>query len=129
MTSPHVRHYIFLVLLTFITWAALFLTGRLFPLLIPPNTSVLLVAGFAVISLSAFLIFFSGIKKDYERSVFHTLMALGFKMLFSFVFAMLFFLIFKNRETASVILFFVLYLEFTLYVIFTFLSVLKNKSV
>jgi hypothetical protein len=61
--------------------------------------------------------------------LFHTLMALGFKMLFSFVFAMLFFLIFKNRETASVILFFVLYLEFTLYVIFTFLSVLKNKSV
>jgi hypothetical protein len=47
----------------------------------------------------------------------------------SFVFALLFFIVFKNRGTGSVILFFVLYLEFTLFVIFTFLSVLKSKSV
>jgi len=129
MASPYARHYHFLSLITLFTWAALFLTGKLFPTLFPAHLPLPLVAGFAFISLTAFLIFFSGLKKDYERSMFHTLMALGFKMLLSFVFALLFFLIFKNRETASVILFFVLYLEFTLFVILTFVSVLKNKSV
>jgi len=129
MAAPYARNYLFLFLLALLTWIFLHLTGIAFPGLLDPGHSLQLVAGFAVISLSAFIIFFSGIKKDTEGSVFHTLIALGVKMLLSFVFALLFFIVFKNRGTGSVILFFVLYLEFTLFVVFTFLSVLKSKSV
>jgi len=129
MAAPYARNYLFLFLLALLTWIFLHLTGIAFPGLLDPGHSLPLVAGFAVISLSAFIIFFSGIKKDTEGSVFHTLIALGVKMLLSFVFALLFFIVFKNRGTGSVILFFVLYLEFTLFVVFTFLSVLKSKSV
>ncbi len=129
MAAPYARNYLFLFLLALLTWIVLYLANRAFPALLHPGQSLPLVAGFAVISLIAFLIFFTGIKKDTEGSVFHTLMALGVKMLLSFVFALLFFIVFKNRGTGSVILFFVLYLEFTLFVVFTFLSVLKSKSV
>lgn len=129
MASPYARNYLFLLLLAFLTWIVLYLTDRAFPSLLHPGHSLPLVAGFALISLSAFMIFFSGVKKDPEGSVFHTLIALGVKMLLSFVLALLFFIVFKNRGTGSVILFFVLYLEFTLFVVFTFLSVLKSKSV
>ena len=129
MAAPNARNYLFLLLLALLTWIVLYLANRAFPALLHPGHSLPLVAGFAVISLLAFVIFFAGIKKDTEGSVFHTLIALGVKMLLSFVFALLFFLVFKNRGTVSVILFFVLYLEFTLFVLFTFLSVLKSKSV
>jgi len=57
-----------------------------------------------------------------------TLIALGVKMLLSFVLALLFFLVFKNDATGSVILFFILYLAFTVYVVLTFTGVLKKKS-
>jgi hypothetical protein len=129
MAAPYARNYLFLFLLALLTWIVLFLANRVFPELLHPGHTLPLVSGFTVISLSAFLIFFAGIKKDTEGSVFHTLIALGVKMLSSFVFALLFFIVFKNRGTGSVILFFVLYLEFTLFVVFTFLSVLKSKSV
>jgi hypothetical protein len=129
MAVPYARNYFFLFILAFLTWIVLYLSGKAFPALLDPGHSLPLVAGFTIISLSALLIFFTGIKKDTEGSVFHTLIALGVKMLLSFVFALLFFIVFKNRGTGSVILFFVLYLEFTLFVVFTFLSVLKNKSV
>src|SRR5512133_2308853 len=129
MAAPHARNYLFLALIALLTLVVLHFTERAFPALLPRGQSIILVAGFAVICFTAFIIFFSGIKKDTEGSVFHTLIALGVKMLLSFVFALLFFIVFKNRGTGSVILFFVLYLEFTLFVVFTFLSVLKSKSV
>jgi hypothetical protein len=129
MAAPFPRNYLFLFLLALLTWIVLYLANKAFPALLNPGHSLPLVAGFAVISLLAFIIFFAGMKKDTEGSVFHTLIALGVKMLLSFVLALLFFIVFKNRGTGSVILFFVLYLEFTLFVVFTFLSVLKSKSV
>lgn len=129
MPAHHARNYLFLTLLAFLTWISLYVTNTIFQGLIPSGNGISLVAGFTLISFSAFLIFFSGIKKESEKSVFHTLIALGVKMLLSFFFALLYFIVFKNRETVSVILFFVLYLEFTLFVVFTFLSVLKKKSV
>jgi hypothetical protein len=49
-------------------------------------------------------------------------------MLLSFLLALLFFMVFKNDETGSLILFFVIYLAITVYVILTFTSVLKKKS-
>jgi len=58
-----------------------------------------------------------------------TLIALGVKMLLAFVLALLFLLVFKNDTAGSIILFFILYLAFTVYVVFTFTSVLKKKSV
>jgi hypothetical protein len=45
------------------------------------------------------------------------------------VLALLFFVVLKNRDTGSLLLFFILYLAFTVYSILTFLSVLKRRSV
>jgi hypothetical protein len=41
---------------------------------------------------------------------------------------LLFFVVFKNKETKSVILFFILYLAFTVFVFFTFHRIIKRKS-
>lgn len=106
----------------------LFLAANMIIAGLPPlRAAILLSSSFAFISLTALIIFFSGSAKNEERSMFMTLVALGVKMLLSFVLAMLWFLVFKNRSTGSLLLFFILYLGFTVFVILSFLRVLKNK--
>jgi hypothetical protein len=101
----------------------------LFPQYPLPGGAVLLTGGFTITALTALLIFFNGFFSDREKSVFLTLVALGVKMLLSFVLALLFLLVFKNDSIGSIILFFILYLAFTVFVVFTFIGVLKKKSV
>jgi hypothetical protein len=91
--------------------------------------SVILAGGFAVTAFISLLIFFNGQRSGPEKSVFMTLVALGVKMLLSFVLALLFFVVFKNTRTGSVILFFILYLAFTVFVFLAIFSVLKMRSV
>ena len=102
--------------------------GSLCPSLFNTSAVIFLTLGFTLAAFISLLIFFNGYHSDRERSVFMTLIALGVKMLLSFVLALLFFLVFKNDATGSVILFFILYLAFTVYVVLTFTGVLKKKS-
>ena len=123
-----VRFYYGLLILTMLFIIPETVLGRLHPSFFPASEAVFLTAGFALSAAISLLIFFNGYYSDRERSVFMTLIALGVKMLFSFVLALLFFLVFKNDTTGSVILFFILYLAFTGYVFLTFAGVLKKKS-
>lgn len=102
--------------------------GRLFPSLFNISAAAFLTAGFTLTAFIALLIFFNGYHSDPGRSVFMTLIALGLKMVLCFVLALLFFLVFKNKSTGSVVLFFILYLAITVYVVLTFTGVLKKKS-
>ena len=102
--------------------------GRFYPSLFNTSAAAFLTAGFTLAAFISLLIFFNGFYADREKSVFLTLIALGVKMLLSFVLALLFLLVFKNDSFGSIILFFVLYLAFTVYVVLTFAGVLKKKS-
>jgi uncharacterized protein with PQ loop repeat len=79
--------------------------------------------------MTALVIFFRGTEGNGEKRVFATLIAIGVKMLLSFVLALLFIVVFKNKETGSVILFFIIYLAFTVFVFLTFFRIVKQKSV
>ena len=127
-TPGAIRHYI--ILLIFAVTVALVIMGfcMVRPSVINPVSSVMLAGGFTFTAFISLLIFFKGVWSDPEKSVFMTFMALGVKMLLSFVLALLFIAVFKNNQTGSVILFFILYLAFTFYVVHTFASVLKKKS-
>lgn len=129
MFNPRAIRYYLRLLALFVVFIGLVITaGIIFPALLKTFPAVLLTTGFGLAAFASLLIFFNGFFADGEKSVFMTLIALGVKMLLSFVLALLFLLVFKNDSTASLILFFVLYLAFTFYVILTFTSVLKKKS-
>lgn len=121
-------NYLLLLLLTAVFILLFFAVNLFFPGLAPPGETITLSTSFAFISLTALAIFYTGSAKNPERSVFMTFVALGVKMLLSFVLAMLWFLVFKNRGTDSILLFFVLYLGFTLFVVLSFLRVLKHNT-
>ena len=119
-THRAIKHYI--LLLAFALMILLLLLGlnKISPSFFPVNNILLLTGGFAFITMTALVIFFRGTEGNGEKRVFTTLIAIGVKMLLSFVLALLFIVVFKNKETGSVILFFILYLVFTVYIFLTF---------
>jgi hypothetical protein len=128
ITRRALKQYLLLILYSLLIVAILLSVNGISELHIPLKDLLLLTGGFTIISLTALMIFFFGQNSNPEKNVFSTLTALGVKMLLSFILALLFFVVFKNRETGSVILFFVLYLAFTVFVFLTFLRIIKQKS-
>jgi hypothetical protein len=129
ITPRAIKHYIFLLAFALLIFLLLFGLNKILPSSFPINDILLLTGGFAVIAMAALVIFFNGTEGKGEKRVFATLIAIGVKMLLSFVLALLFIVVFKNKETGSVLLFFILYLSFTVFVILTFLRIIRRKSV
>jgi hypothetical protein len=88
----------------------------------------LLTLCFSVITLLSIFIFNRGLKKEPGSQTMHTLVAMGVKMLLEMVLALLWFFVAKKTSTHSLILFFVLYLAFSMFSIYLMLNTLKNKS-
>lgn len=125
-TPRAIKHYILLLIFAVIIALAILGVCMIRPSVINPVSSVMLAGGFTLTAFISLMIFFRGVWSDPEKSVFMTFMALGVKMLLSFVLALLFIAVFKNNQTGSVILFFILYLAFTVFVLLTIFRFLKK---
>jgi len=128
ITRRAIKQYLLLILYSLIIVAVLLCINGISPSLVHLKNILFLTGGFTLISLTALIIFFFGYNTNPEKNVFSTLTAIGVKMLLSFILALLFFVVFKNKETSSVILFFILYLAFTVFVFITFQKIIKRKS-
>jgi len=82
---------------------------------------------FAFLSLLTLIINFTGQKKDPEVRTMYMLVAFGIKFILEMVIALLWFFVAKKTGLTSVILFFVLYLAFTLFSVLVVLKTLKYK--
>ena len=83
---------------------------------------------FTIFTLILLLIFFAGQDRNPESQSVHTLAAVSLKFFLELLFVFLWFFEGKKSGLSSVILFFVLYLAFTLFSIFVILKTLKHKS-
>lgn len=128
-TPGAIKHYLSLLILSLLVICLILILNKIIPAPGNPLSSIMLAGGFTVTAFISLLIFFNGQRSGPEKSVFMTLVSVGVKMLLSFVLALLFFVVFKNNRSGSVILFFILYLAFTVFVFLTIFSVLKKKSV
>lgn len=91
------------------------------------ETAILTLCFSAIVLLSLY-IFSRGLKKDAASRTMHLMVAISVKMLTEMVLALIWFFVAKKTFTSSLILFFVLYLAFSLYSIFFMLNTLKIKS-
>lgn len=82
---------------------------------------------FTVITSAILIVFLSGQKKNPEGQAIHTLSAIGIKFLSELLLAFLWFFVGKKFELPDVLLFFVLYLAFTLFSILIISKELKNR--
>lgn len=128
-TVRAITYYLFLLVMSLVLIILIILLNRFQPSLYNPGSAVVLTGAFSLAAFTSLLAFFNGFNSDTTKSVLFTLIALVIKTLLSLIIALLYLVVFKNDQTGSVILFFVLYLTFTVYVIYTFTRVLKKKSV
>jgi drug/metabolite transporter (DMT)-like permease len=85
-------------------------------------------AVFTLITLLVLIIFFRGQSKEPASQIMHSLVAVSIKFLAELIFAFIWFFIAKKTGLSSVVLFFVLYLTFTLYSVLIILKTVKGKS-
>jgi hypothetical protein len=83
---------------------------------------------FSLISFITITIFLRGQTKEPDSQTLHSLVSVSFKFLLEMVLALVWFIVAKKISLTSVIIFFVLYLTFTLFSIWVILKTLRNKS-
>jgi uncharacterized membrane protein AbrB (regulator of aidB expression) len=84
---------------------------------------------FTLLVLLTLVIFFRGESQEPESRTMHNLVSVSLKFLLELILAFIWFFIAKKTSLPSVILFFVIYLTFTLFYVITIVKTLKNKSI
>ena len=90
---------------------------------------ILLSVSFFFITFISLIIFGRGQKKEAGSQTMHILAAISVKMLLEMVLALIWFFVLKKTSPSDLLLFFVLYLAFSLYSIIFMLKTLKSKSI
>ena len=88
---------------------------------------IISVSVFGLISYVILGIFFKGQEKEPSSQTMHSLVAISVKLLLEMLFALIWFIVAKKNSLQLVLLFFVLYLAFTLYSVFIIVKTLKTK--
>ena len=83
---------------------------------------------FSIIFLTVISIFFRGQTRNPESQTMHTLVSVSLKFLLELVLVLIWFIVLKKTGMSNVIMFFLLYLAFSLFLLVTILKTLKNKS-
>lgn len=89
----------------------------------------LLSAVMCLIAIVTLIIFFRGQIKDPSAQAVHSLAAVSVKFLLEIILALVWFVGFKKTQLSSVVLFFVLYLAFTMFSVLIMMKTLKNRSI
>lgn len=90
------------------------------------QSSILLSGSFAI-SIITMLIFQRGLQADKKLNLTYTLAAISLKFLLYFILIISFFILSKNRSLEFILTFFVIYLSFTSFLMFSFIKLLKTK--
>jgi hypothetical protein len=125
----HLKKYFFhLSILEIIVLSAGILFLRFYKLNLTFADIILLSGFFTINTAIALFIFFRGQERDPESQTMHSLVAVSLKFLVELFIAFVWFFISKKSGLQSVILFFVLYLTFTLFSVLIILKTLKYKT-
>ena len=95
---------------------------------IGPSELIILCACFSGTSLIILLIFLMGTEKEGKEGAMYSMVAVSVKLLIEMVIALLWFIPAKKTGLEYILLFFVLYLAFSLCSVFIILNILKKKS-
>lgn len=124
-TSSYLINLLFLVSLFLVSG---YFVLRFFKINLLYSDYSILVLCFALITILVLMVYVRGSGRDQESRTMHILVALGIKFLAEIVLVLIWFFVSKKNSVPSVIIFFILYLAFSLFSIFLMLNTLKNKS-
>jgi len=105
-----------------------FLIPLIFPLLDKTHIIITIIF-FFLINMGVLLAFFRGLDKNPKKGLLYTFAAISAKLLAYLIFILLFYLLTKNLSANYLILFFVLYLTFTIFILLAFVKELKTRKI
>jgi hypothetical protein len=126
--KPLYKYFLYLILLSLLVISAVLLANKFFATNISITGLVFLSASFLIASAIALLVFFTGQLKEPASQPFYSLAGITLKFLIEMVIALIWFITFKKTSLSYILLFFVLYLAFSLFSIWVILNALKKKS-
>jgi hypothetical protein len=91
-------------------------------------TVISLILSFAVSTLLSLIVFIRGLSGEPEAQAMHSFVSTGIKFLIELFIALIWFVAAKKTSTEYILLFFVLYLAFSMFFIKVILKALKKKS-
>ncbi len=91
------------------------------------NQFLLTLSFYFLVNLVVLSLFFKGKSKDPKKSLLYTFSAISAKFLLYLLFIVVYFLVTKNLSTSYLIVFFILYLAFTLFTVLAIVKALKAK--
>lgn len=117
-----------LFLIYFILSILLYLLPAFFNIGIPFEQSFVILFGSFIISIIIMMIFRRGYNLGGKSLLTHTLAAISLKFILYLSLIITIFFLSKNRSLEFILTFFVIYLSFTSYLLFSFVKLLKTKN-
>jgi len=105
-----------------------FLVPLIFPLL-DRGQVIITIIFFFFVNMGVLLAFFRGLDKNPKNGLLYTFAAISAKFLAYIIFILLFYLLTKNLSSNYLILFFVLYLAFTIFILLALVKELKTRKI
>ena len=123
------KHITILFLIFLALTGLAYLLRDLFNIGICFRDSMILFTGSLIISIFITSLFFRGIKKNSQKRVMFTLSAIGLKFLLFLSLLGIYALFAERLTTEFIITFFIVYLSFSIYMLLSFIHVLKSKNI
>lgn len=117
-----------LILLSFLLFVAGYLSITTLNISLTLFDLSILILCFFAINLAILFIFIRGLAKEPAGRTIYLIAAISVKMLMEMVLALSWFFLAKKNSASSLLLFFVLYLAFSLFSMYLMLNTLKNNS-
>ena len=124
----NLKYFGLLILLTIAILTAGSFIIRRAGLQVDPSSLFSLTLIFAIVNGVTLAIVFAGQGRDKKDQPGYTMTAISLKILSEMIIALIWFMDEKKSATPNVLLFFILYLSFSLFSIITMVKILKNKA-
>ncbi len=106
-----------------------FVINNLIPGTVDKSSLLILVISFFLLSCTVLGINYVGSKRNTETQTLFNFAAIGVKFVLAALIALLYFEAFKKSGLNNILLFFILYLTFTVYLMIVIVKSLNNKSI
>lgn len=115
------------ILALILTLIALVL-NNLIPGILEKSSLLILIISFYILSILVISVSYAGSRRSSDAETLFNFAAIGVKFILSAVIALLYFEAFKKEGLNNIVLFFVLYLTFTVYLLVSIVKVLNIRS-
>jgi len=119
---------IWLFFIFFILSTSLYFLWLIFKIGIPFDQTAIILSGSFIISIIVMIIFRRGYNIGGKVWLNHTLGAISLKFFLYLILIIIVYFLSKNRSLEFILTFFVIYLSFTSYLLFSFIKLLKTKN-